>query len=121
MTAHGVCRSFVTMAALAASLAAPCLAVAAEPCRTVRGRMELYNGAPTVRIWVVGTKRIMGVHQEGAMFSELPANVRKSWQGSDGPEGHRLFGDFRVCPLMPRRAGRMDIVRVQSATNLRRD
>ena len=28
------------------------------PCFTARGRMGLYNGTPSIRIWPLGTKRI---------------------------------------------------------------
>jgi hypothetical protein len=29
------------------------------PCFKVRGRMSFYNGNPTVRIWPLGTKRML--------------------------------------------------------------
>lgn len=111
----------VIAAALALGLASLDSSSAAEPCRTVRGRMELTNGTPSVRIWLVGTKRMLGVHQQDELFDQLPVNIRRAWEGSDGVAGHRLFGDFRVCPRTPSRPGWMQMVSVESGTNLRRD
>ena len=34
-----------------------------DSCHIVHGRLMAYNGTPTFRIWVVGTKRLLGVHQ----------------------------------------------------------
>jgi hypothetical protein len=31
-------------------------------CFVVHGRLSFYNGAPSARIWKIGTKRILGVH-----------------------------------------------------------
>src|SRR5204863_4706193 len=42
------------LAALLLALAAQA-AAASESCRTVHGRMDLWNGTPSVRIWVIGT------------------------------------------------------------------
>jgi hypothetical protein len=33
-------------------------------CFTVRGRLSVYNGAPALRIWRIGTKRILGVSEQ---------------------------------------------------------
>ena len=64
------------LAALVLSLAAPSLA-----CHTVHGRMDLWNGAPTVRIWVIGTHRLLGVAQHKESFDDLPDAVRRIWTG----------------------------------------
>ena len=86
-------------------------------CFTLRGRMSYYNGAPSVRIWRVGTKRILGVseqrfHVEG--YCDLPTSIRErlSWETN-------LFADFVVCPFTPELLGVMQLVCVESATNLR--
>lgn len=83
--------------------------------------MELANGAPSVRIWIVGTNRILGVHQRDATFDELPANIRQAWKRKGEPWGYRLYGDFKVCPLTPDRQGWMQMVRVESGKHLRLD
>lgn len=108
--------------ALAAAVGSSALpANAAEDCRVVRGRMEATNGTPGVRIWIVGTKRILGVTQQATTYKELPANIRRAWEVNGSPEGHWLYGDFKVCALTPERPGWMQMVRVERGTNLRRD
>jgi hypothetical protein len=34
-----------------------------DSCRIVHGRLMYYNGTPSFRVWVVGTNRVLGVHQ----------------------------------------------------------
>jgi hypothetical protein len=104
---------------LAAASLAPSL-VSAEPCRTVHGRMSLANGTPSVRIWVIGTRRILGVVQPNERFDDLPANVRAIWSrgGDEVMWATDLYGDFRVCPVTPSRPGRMQMVTLVSATGL---
>lgn len=96
-------------------------AVAGESaCRNVHGRMSLSNGTPSVRIWVVGTHRMLGVVQQDKRFTDLPANIRQLWaaHGDDEMWSSDLFGDFRVCALTKDRPGRMQFVRVEEAANL---
>ncbi len=67
------------------------------PCFTVRGRMNFANGAPSVRIWRVGTKRILGVSEAkyyDPKYCNLPAEIlaKLSWKTD-------LFGDFTLCPF----------------------
>jgi len=87
----------------------------AGACYVVRGRMGFYNGTPSVRIWRVGTKRILGV-SEGRYRMEGYANIPQavvrqlSWD-------HWLFGDFTVCPFQPERPEAMRLVCVQGVTN----
>jgi hypothetical protein len=100
--------------AMAAVLAAP------GACRTVHGRMDLWNGAPTVRIWVIGTRRILGVEQRSEGFDDLPPSVRGIWTGRD-PEAdwsRAIYGDFKVCALAPDRPGHMQTVRLVDARRL---
>jgi len=85
-------------------------------CFTIRGRMNYWNGAPSVRIWQVGTKRILGV-SEGRFkmdgYLNLPAAIeaKLSWESD-------LFGDFVVCPFTPDEPGVMRFVCVDSAKHL---
>jgi hypothetical protein len=105
------------LAGLAAAIAS---AAQAEPCRTVHGRMSLANGAPTVRIWVIGTRRMLGVVQPHERFDDLPANVRELWSrgGDEAMWATELYGDFRVCPVGPSRPGRMQMVMLSGAQGL---
>jgi hypothetical protein len=91
-----------------------------QRCRTVHGRMSLANGTPSVRIWVIGTHRVLGVVQQDESFENLPAAIRAVWstKGDDAIWATDLYGDFRVCALTARRSGRMQMVVVTSGTRL---
>jgi hypothetical protein len=80
-------------------------------CFVVHGRLSDWNGNPTLRIWPVGTRRILGV-PEGYF---LPENV-EACVGWD--RFQNLYADFLVCPLAPERPGHMRPVCVESATSL---
>ena len=78
--------------------------------------MSFYNGAPSVRIWRVGTHRILGVSEQRFSvegFCNLPASIfdRLSWDAD-------LFADFIVCPFTRDEPGVMQLVCVESATNI---
>ncbi len=96
--------------ALAASLSAP--------CRTVHGRAVQANGAPAVRIAVIGTRRVLGVVQPNESFDDLPAPLREIWGRTPGEPGPPVVGDFRVCAVAPARLGRMQKVRLIEAAHL---
>jgi len=77
--------------------------------------MNYANGAPTVRIWVVGTKRILGVSDRDCTVDgcSVPTDVasKLSWDTD-------LFGNFVVCPFTHDEPSVMRFVCVDSATNL---
>lgn len=84
-------------------------------CFTVRGRLSLYNGAPTIRLWRAGTRRMLGVSgsyaEEG--YSSIPAEIEKqlNWETE-------LWGDFEVCPFTRERPGEMRMICIESGKNL---
>lgn len=87
------------------------------PCFTVHGRLRSYNGNPAIRIWRIGTNRILGVLDTLSKNDEspwLPGNAQL--HGGD----YSLVGDFEVCPLTVERKGWMQMVCVDSATDVRR-
>jgi hypothetical protein len=81
-------------------------------CFKVRGRLSLYNGAPTIRLWRAGTKRILGVSasyaQEG--FS-IPTEIEKQldWETE-------LWGEYLVCPFTRQQPGVMQMVCIEEAS-----
>ena len=88
----------------------------AAPCFTARGRMNFANGAPSVRVWLVGTKRVVGVSEgkyHDPKYCNLPAEIvaKLSWDTD-------LFGDFVFCPFEHSQPGVMQLVCVDSGTNL---
>src|SRR4051812_48518534 len=95
------------------AVAVPTVGHTDEACRTIHGRMSVYNGAPSVRIWIIGTKRLVGVHDQNyANLDYLPAKVRKLWESSGDVWSHSVYGDFRICAVTPEHPGWMQIVRV---------
>src|SRR5882762_10775728 len=68
-------------------------------CFTVHGALRYYNGAPAVRIWRIGTSRLLGVHGlderglPGPGACSLPAGLRDSLEA-----GKEVLADFVVCP-----------------------
>ncbi len=84
-------------------------------CFTFKGRASLYNGNPSLRIWRIGTKRILGVHET---FNEttgeepcIPENFKKAINNNFSVE---VYGKFTVCPLTKSEPGVMQEVCVDS-------
>ena len=82
-----------------------------EPSFKVHGRLSLWNGNPTARIWIIGTKRMIGI-REGA---SLPKNLEELIGNFDT----EIYGDDAVCPLTQHKKGVMQIVCMNSASNLK--
>ncbi len=81
-------------------------------CYETRGRAQAYNGTPSIRIWKVGTSRLLGIKDDH--FEHLPIVVKENIEF-----GVKIFADFVVCPLSPDQPGHMQIVCVESAKNIR--
>jgi len=85
----------------------------AGECFTVHGRLKIYNGTPACRIWIIGTKRILGIACDEQV--DLPPDIYSFIVGDAA-----IYGDFRVCPLTPEHKGWMRDVCVESATHIHR-
>jgi len=109
----------------------------ASTCYWTRGRITCCNGNPSMRMWKVGTKRILGlfsgpnswrIDPEDNEHPELPVNLDKAYDAEykrrsalkdpDAGLPEPAFGDFEVCPLEPERKGEMQAVCVESAKNI---
>jgi hypothetical protein len=94
-------------------------------CRTVHGRMQIGNGTPAARIWIVGTKRMIGVWDPAFADPESvesqPAPLRRAF--ASAPFRTRAYGDFEVCPFTRDRPGWMQMACIASVGRLvvRRD
>jgi len=77
-------------------------------CFTVHGRLSHWNGAPSARIWPIGSKRMLGVHND-----VLPPHIDARLQSFDT----ELYGNFEVCPYTPEVPGKMQFVCVESVKN----
>jgi hypothetical protein len=85
-------------------------------CYTVHGRATFGNGTPALRIWPVGTKRMLGVTAVPIADDADDAIVPKNFGIPNGADG--VYGDFEVCPFTPERKGFMQMVCVESASHI---
>lgn len=81
-----------------------------DPCFKVHGRLSNWNGNPTGRIWIIGTKRILGVRED----TDLP----KALKDRLGDFDDVALGDFEVCPFTRQQQGRMQIVCVAAVSGI---
>ncbi len=77
-------------------------------CFVVHGRLSFWNGAPSFRIWRIGTKRILGVRDD-IMPESVAAHIGV---------GVEAYGDFTVCPFTQDRPGAMQMVCIESAESV---
>jgi len=78
-------------------------------CYTVHGRLNNWNGNPTRRIWIVGTKRMLGL-RDG---TELPVALQKPLSDFD----HEVYGEFEFCPFTPQKSGVMQVGCLAAVSN----
>lgn len=78
-------------------------------CFIVRGRLSFSNGTPSARIWRIGTKRMLGVHDD-----VLPGSLdlHMGWDVE-------VVGDFFLCPFTHERPDAMQFVCIDSAKNVK--
>jgi|SRR5271165_858157 len=79
-------------------------------CFNVHGRLSNWNGNPTQRIWIIGTKRVLGVRVD----TDLPKALGDKMGNFDDV----AIGDFEVCPFTLEEKGRMRIVCVASVSGV---
>ena len=108
------------IAALLVALLAP-EATAAPACQRVHGRLFAANGTPSLRIWPIGTRRLLGIHDD-ASPEALPPGLRGDRAPSMGAtdDGRvEVYGDFTVCPLALDRPGHMQMVTLKAVSRAR--
>lgn len=87
----------------------------AGPCYQVQGRLSLWNGSPGVRLWVIGTKRVLGVGTlEDDEYNIMPAKVSSQFLNT----ATQVFADFQVCPFEKDIPGHMRMVCIEAAKNM---
>ncbi|MBL9201735.1 MAG: hypothetical protein JNL39_14590 [Opitutaceae bacterium] len=72
--------------------------------------MSLYNGPPGFRIWVIGTKRILGITESPLENPLMPEKLLELARA-----GNLVFGDFTVVPITKDEVGVMRRVRLVRA------
>ena len=84
-------------------------------CFTVRGRLSAWNGSPTWRISLPGSKHLLGVtstYLPGSVGEILPNPVGKvDWDVE-------TYANFEVCPFSRPKPGTMQFVCIESATGV---
>ena len=89
-------------------------------CFTVHGRLSIYMGAPSFRIWRIGATRILGILNAGSdpqpETPRLPPGVLRQLQRD--PARMAVFGDYRVCPLTKEQPEHMQYVCFEAAAHL---
>src|SRR5260370_35508035 len=77
-------------------------------CYWTHGRLSVYNGNPSFRVWRIGTTKIVGIHSgpgaqrrdpEDGEHPEFPPNVERLVDRE--VDVHRIFADFEICPSAP--------------------
>ena len=85
-------------------------------CFAVRGRLSVYNGAPAVRLWRIGTRRVLGVSEQRFNlpgYRNLPESLTQQLNGDN-----EIVGDFLVCPFTRPKPREMQLVCIESAKNV---
>jgi len=85
-------------------------------CFNVRGRLSVYNGAPAVRLWRIGTRRVLGISEQRFSlpgYRNTPEGLAQQLDGEN-----EIFGDFLVCPFSPPKPREMQLVCIESAKHV---
>lgn len=78
-------------------------------CRHIHGRLSNWNGNPTRRIWIIGTKRMLGLRDDTSLPQALEIRL--------GDFDDEVFGNFEFCPFTLEKPGRMQVGCVAEAAN----
>lgn len=78
-------------------------------CFRIHGRIAMYNGTPTLRIWRIGTDRLLGVDDDVPVPEPLSRQL--DWDVN-------TYADFEVCPFTREREGEMQKVCIESAEHI---
>lgn len=113
----------------------PCKTPAiAGSCYLTHGRLGFGNGTPALRLWKIGTHRVLGVYSGPSAYNptpedrdrgdnenpELPRNVIQAMRPPVGANWfkNRIFANFKVCPLEPEKPAAMQAACIESAKNI---
>jgi len=113
---RGCAPALIGMLAYSAAALSDTYACAANPelvapCFAVHGRLSFWNGAPSARIWRVGTTRMLGIHAD-----VLPPGLAPLATGTGFDT--EIWGTFSVCPFTLRKPGHMQFVCIESWRDL---
>ncbi|MEN3950335.1 hypothetical protein [Iodidimonas sp. SYSU 1G8] len=117
-----VCAALMSLVALPAAAQSSAPLCKGSPkvvgeCFTFYGRMTVHSGAPALRIWPTGTKRLLGVADTDN--SPETVAVPEDLQALLATDPAEINGKFEVCPLDAARPNRLTTVCLESATSLK--
>ncbi|HEY0647631.1 hypothetical protein [Phenylobacterium sp.] len=100
--------------AVAAAIAGAGAGIPQAPgqCGVIRGRLDLWNGGTPVQIWVVGTRRMLGVEEP------IPGEVTRLLDQADDRWAISVFGEYRVCAVTRSRPGHRQSVTIVGTDRL---
>ncbi len=81
------------------------------PCYWTRGRIWIAQGGPSIRVWPVGTRRVLGIVNPKTGVTDvdetdaLPDSVTAVLT-----EDVAVYGNYHICPIAPERRGWMRFV-----------
>ena len=78
-------------------------------CLTVHGRLSNWNGNPTRRVWITGTKRMLGIRDGTSLPAELDVKI--------GDFDDEVYGNFEFCPFTRERQGVMQVGCIAGVSN----
>jgi len=81
---------------------------------TVHGRLSVYNGSANLRIWIVGSNRMLYIDAESPALEK----INSIFGDGEGWFTRDIFGDFTVEPLAKDIKGHMRPVRVLGVKNV---
>jgi hypothetical protein len=70
-------------------------------CYMVHGRLSNWNGNPTQRIWIIGTRKMLGLR----VGTSLPNPLEDKLGNFDD----EVYGDFEFCPFTSEKPGVMQV------------
>ncbi len=110
----------------------------ASLCYWAHGRLSVYEGWVTFRIWKIGTRRMLGVFSGPSRYPattdedvenpEFPPELDKALEANQRRHKRStgtmwtvtppVFADFEVCPLRPEEKGVRQPICIESAKNI---
>jgi hypothetical protein len=103
----------------------------AQSCYWTHGRLTFCCGTPAVRVWKIGTHRVLGIYSGPEAFDSnrgeiidgdnenpaMPTNleIAVSEFRKRMNENPAVFGDFELCPLEPEKSKTMQAACIESA------
>ncbi|HUY82289.1 MAG TPA: hypothetical protein VMU92_11250 [Acidobacteriaceae bacterium] len=96
----------------------------APNCYWTHGQLKFWEGTPSLRLWKIGTERILGIYSGPETYPgdlngdnehpELPANVKAKLK----PFDNALDAAFEVCPLEPEKPKTMQAACIEAAKHI---